>query len=119
MSLRVFCAVAELKGFTAAADRLGISLPMASKHVKRLEQRLGTCLLNRTRWQVTLTETGALYFEQIRQMLVRLDEMEAAIRGGGSILTASHCSFTEATAGGLQEQTLLQQRQRSGLKIPK
>ena len=85
MSLRVFCAVAELKGFTAAADRLGISLPMASKHVKRLEQRLGTCLLNRTRWQVTLTETGALYFEQIRQMLVRLDEIEAAIRGGGSI----------------------------------
>ena len=118
MSLRVFCAVAELKGFTAAADRLGISLPMASKHVKRLERRLGTCLLNRTRWQVTLTETGALYFEQIWQMLVRLDEIEAAIRGGGSIFTASHCSFTEATAGGLREKTLLQQRQRSGLKIP-
>jgi hypothetical protein len=30
MSLRVFRTVAELKSFTAAADRLGISLPMAS-----------------------------------------------------------------------------------------
>jgi DNA-binding transcriptional LysR family regulator len=56
MSLRVFRTVAELKSFTAAADRLGISLPMAVQH-------LGTRLLNRTRWQVTLTETGAVYFE--------------------------------------------------------
>jgi DNA-binding transcriptional LysR family regulator len=80
MSLRVFCAVAELKNFTAAADRLGISLPMASKHVMRLEQHIGTRLLNRTRWQVTLTKTGALYFEPIRHLLMRLDEVEAAVR---------------------------------------
>ena len=66
VSLRVFCAVAELR-LCRLADRLGSG-------VKRLEQRLGTCLLNRTRWQVTLTGTGTLYFEQIRQMLVRLDE---------------------------------------------
>jgi DNA-binding transcriptional LysR family regulator len=80
VSLRVFCAVAELNSFTAAADRLGISLPMISKHVMRLEEHLGTRLLNRTRWQVTLTKTGALYFETIRQLLVRLDEVEAAVR---------------------------------------
>jgi DNA-binding transcriptional LysR family regulator len=80
MSLRVFRTVAELKSFTAAADRLGISLPMASKHLIRLEQHLGTRLLNRTRWQVTLTETGAVYFEQIRQVLTRLDEVEATVR---------------------------------------
>ncbi|MBB4292168.1 DNA-binding transcriptional LysR family regulator [Rhizobium leguminosarum] len=78
-SLRVFCTVAELKSFTSAADRLGVSPAMASKHVMRLENRLGTRLLNRTSRHVSLTETGRLYFNQTREMLERLDEVEDAI----------------------------------------
>lgn len=78
-SLRVFCTVAELKSFTAAAERLGVSPAMASKHVMQLEDRLGTRLLNRTSRRVSLTESGALYFNQTRQTLEGLDEVEAAI----------------------------------------
>lgn len=78
-SLRVFCTVAELKSFTAAADRLGLSPAMASKHVMHLESRLGTRLLNRTSRHVSITETGMLYFNQTRQMLDGLDEVEAAV----------------------------------------
>lgn len=79
VSLRLFCTVAELKSFTAAADRLGLSPAMASKHVSQLEHRLGSRLLNRTSRRVSLTEAGALYFAQARQMLEGLDEVEAAI----------------------------------------
>jgi DNA-binding transcriptional LysR family regulator len=78
-SLRVFCMAAELKSFTAAADRLGLSPAMASKHVMHLESRMGTRLLNRTSRRVSLTETGTLYFAQVRPMLDGLDEVEAAI----------------------------------------
>lgn len=78
-SIRVFCAVAEQKSFTAAAERLGLSPAMASKHVMHLENRLSTRLLNRTSRRVSLTETGALYFRQTRQMLDELDEVEAAV----------------------------------------
>lgn len=78
-SLRVFCMVAELKSFTAAAARLSLSPAMASKHVMDLENRLGTRLLNRTSRHVSLTETGMLYFNQTRQMLDGLDELEAAV----------------------------------------
>lgn len=78
-SLRVFCTVAELKSFTAAANRLGLSPAMASKHVIHLERRLATRLLNRTSRHVSLTETGTLYFDQARQMLDGLDEVEAAV----------------------------------------
>lgn len=78
-SLRVFCMVAELKSFAAAASRLGLSPAMASKHVMHLENRLGARLLNRTSRRVSLTETGALYFNQARQALDGLDEVEAAI----------------------------------------
>lgn len=78
-SLRVFCAVAELASFTAAANRLGLSTPMASKHVQHLEDRLGIRLLNRTSRRVSLTEAGALYLVQARQTLDGLDEVEAAL----------------------------------------
>lgn len=79
LSLRVFCTVADLKSFTAAADRHNMSPTMASKHVRSLESRLGTRLLNRTSRHVSLTETGALYFNQARQTLESLDEVEAAV----------------------------------------
>jgi len=79
VSMRVFCLVAELKSFSAAAERLRISPAMASKHVMQLEKRLGTRLLNRTSRRVSLSESGTLYFEQARQMLDSLDEVEAAV----------------------------------------
>ncbi|MEY9381381.1 DNA-binding transcriptional LysR family regulator [Rhizobium leguminosarum] len=79
MSLRLFCTVSELTSFTAAADRLGISPAMASKHVMQLENRLGTRLLNRTSRRVSLTETGWLYFYQAKQLLEGLDDVEAVI----------------------------------------
>jgi DNA-binding transcriptional LysR family regulator len=78
-SLRVFCLVAELKSFSAAARRLDLSPAMASKHVMHLEDRLGIRLLNRTSRKVSLTEPGTLYFNQVKQALDGLDEIEAAI----------------------------------------
>jgi DNA-binding transcriptional LysR family regulator len=79
VSIRVFCAVAEFRSFTAAAQRLGMSAAMTSKHVMRLEERLSTRLLNRTSRHVSLTEAGSLYLEQARPMVDGLDELEAAV----------------------------------------
>jgi len=79
LSLKVFCLVAELKSFSAAAERLGLSPAMASKHVMHLERRLATRLLNRTSRHVSLSEAGALYFEQVRPMLETLEEAEAIV----------------------------------------
>lgn len=79
LSLRVFATVAEHKSFTAAATRLGLSPAMASKHLHHLENRVGARLLNRTSRHVSLTETGQLYFNQVRTMLEGLDEVEAAV----------------------------------------
>ena len=78
-SLRVFCRVAELKSFTGAADRLDMSPTMASRHVRYLEDRLGTRLLNRTSRHVSLTESGTLYFDQAKQTLEALEDVEAAV----------------------------------------
>lgn len=77
--IRVFCTVADLKSFVAAADRLNLSPAMVSKHVMRLEDRLGSRLLNRSTRRVSLTETGVSYFTQAKQILEALDEAEAVI----------------------------------------
>ncbi len=78
-SMRVFCAVAERRSFTAGGERAGVSPAMASKHVAQLEERLGARLLNRTSRRVSLTETGAAYFQQLLHLLNGLDEIEEAV----------------------------------------
>jgi len=74
-ALRVFVAVVEQGSFAAAAEHLGLSRTAASKHVQDLEARLGITLLSRTTRSVSLTQTGAAYFERARHIL---DEIEAA-----------------------------------------
>lgn len=44
-SLKVFLAVAAEASFAAAADRLDLSRAVVSKHVKCLEEQVGTRLL--------------------------------------------------------------------------
>jgi len=78
-SLRVFCRVAELKSFTIAADRLDISPTMASRHVRHLEDRVGTRLLNRDSRHVSITEAGEMYLDRARQSLDVLDQAEATL----------------------------------------
>src|SRR3546814_4306296 len=79
VSLRVFREIAEAGSFTAAAERLSLSAPMASKHVAHLERELGARLLNRTSRRVSLTEAGALYYEQCRNALEMLELAATAI----------------------------------------
>ncbi len=78
-SLRVFRDVVESGSFTAAAERLGISAPMASKHVAQLEKSLGARLLHRSSRHLSLTEAGEAWYEQSRRALDLLDAAEAAI----------------------------------------
>lgn len=78
-SLRVFREVVEAGSFSAAADRLSLSAPMASKHVAELEHSLGARLLHRSSRHLSLTEAGELYYTQCRQALETLDAAESAI----------------------------------------
>ena len=78
-SMRVFRAVVELDSFVRASERLDLSPAMVSKHVMHLERHLGARLLNRSSRHLSLTEIGKVYFEQCRDMLDNLDEVEATV----------------------------------------
>ncbi|MBA4204998.1 LysR family transcriptional regulator [Pannonibacter phragmitetus] len=74
-SLNAFVQAAEMRSFTAAGQKLGISSSAVSKAVARLEDRLGVRLFHRSTRTVTLTPEGALFLERCRSIF---SEMEAA-----------------------------------------
>ncbi|ALV47748.1 LysR family transcriptional regulator [Arthrobacter alpinus] len=58
IQLKSFLAVAETHNFTRAAERLGISQPTVSQHVRKLEQSAGRRLVTRDTREVQLTDNG-------------------------------------------------------------
>ena len=66
--LRAFITVAEEASVTKAAERLHISQPPLSRHIKQLEDELGITLFIRHRQGVTLTEAGQRLLEKARAL---------------------------------------------------
>lgn len=81
--LEVFARVIELGGFSAAARAFGMTPSAVSKLVARLEQRLGTRLVNRSTRQLQLTAEGCAFYERGVRILADLDEAErcASVHG--------------------------------------
>ncbi len=74
--LEVFVRVIELGGFSAAARACGMTPSAVSKLVARLEQRLGTRLVNRSTRQLQLTPEGCVFYERGVRILADLEEAE-------------------------------------------
>lgn len=77
--MNVFVRVAKAGSFAGAARDLNISRAMATKHIMSLESTLDTRLFNRTTRSLSLTEVGLSYLERCQQVLLDVDEMEAAV----------------------------------------
>jgi DNA-binding transcriptional LysR family regulator len=82
VELRAFVAVAEELHFARAALRLGIAPPPLSQTIRRLEDKLGAVLLERTPRSVALTAAGAELLPRARDILARMEEARAALNAG-------------------------------------
>lgn len=78
--LATFVTIAESKGFRAAGERLGVSHSAVSATLRRLEERLGVALVQRSTRSVHLTEAGENLYRSARPAL---DEMRAAVAAVG------------------------------------
>jgi DNA-binding transcriptional LysR family regulator len=83
-SLRAFVAVVNAGSFARAAERLGLSRAMMSKHVQQLEDRLGARLLQRTTRRLSLTEAGRAFHARAERLLADLEEAETAVASEGA-----------------------------------
>lgn len=77
--LRIFVAIAESGGLTAAELRLNISRSVISRHLKDLELRLGLRLCERGRAGFSLTEEGAQVLEATRRLLAQVESFREAL----------------------------------------
>ena len=74
-----FITVVEQHSFTAAARKLGRSVPQVIRQVSALEQRLATRLLYRTTRTVSVTEAGQQYYQHCRPLLDGLHTAEQVL----------------------------------------
>ncbi len=68
-AVAVFVAVAEARGFSAAADRMGVTRSAVSQSLRKLEDGLGIALLRRTTRSVSLTEAGERFYQSVAPAL--------------------------------------------------
>jgi LysR family transcriptional regulator, glycine cleavage system transcriptional activator len=90
-ALKAFEAAARSESFTDAAAELFVTHAAISRHIRELEEYLGTDLFNRTGRGVTLTDAGRRFGEQLTPLFDSLAEAsrEAAAVGSARTLKVS------------------------------
>ncbi len=96
--LQTFCAVVKYKSFTKAAEKLYLSQPTVSTHIRQLEEEFQTSLIIRTTKSVEVTPRGQELYEcacsivNLRDNLMRSwsDEDEKMIRIGASTIPSAY-----------------------------
>ena len=78
--LSIFMTVVETGGFSAAAQKLYMSQPSVSNHVRNLEQSLQTTLIDRSGPRIRPTAEGEVLVEYARRVFLLTEEAVAAIR---------------------------------------
>lgn len=73
--LSTFLAVAETSSFRQASERLGVTRSAVSQSIRKLEERLGAAVFQRTTRSVRLTDAGSRLLQAVRPAL---SEIEAA-----------------------------------------
>lgn len=79
-AITAFVRVAESGGFTAAGNKLGMSVSAITKSVARLEDELGTQLFNRTTRRLATTDFGKEFYKRCVQILAELEDAESSVR---------------------------------------
>ena len=96
--LEIFSRVIAMGSMSAAGRALGLSPAVVSKRVKRLEERLGTRLFQRTTRQISLTEAGQGFYERVVSILSSIEEAESWVSSGagqvrGTLRVSAPTSF--------------------------
>lgn len=85
--VRAFVRIAETGSFTRAADALLTTQAAISLKLKRLEERVGSRLVERTPRHVQLSAAGAAFLEHARELLAMHDRALGVFAAGRQRLT--------------------------------
>ncbi len=77
--MEIFARVVTAGSMSGAGREMGLSPAVISKRIRRLEERLGARLLQRTTRQIALTEDGQGYYERVVGILASIEEAESYV----------------------------------------
>jgi len=80
--ITLFADVVASGSIAGAARRLGISAPMASRRLARLEARHGVALVHRTTRRLELTARGESFYRDVLTLVAAAEAAEARLTGG-------------------------------------
>ena len=70
----VFLTVVEAKSFRGAAERLGVTRSAVSQAIRRMEDRMGVALIQRTTRSVSLTEAGLQLHQRVAPAIAEVEQ---------------------------------------------
>jgi DNA-binding transcriptional LysR family regulator len=96
--LKLFVRIAFTQNISLAGKELGLSPPVASMHISKLEDSLGVKLIHRTTRKVSLTEEGREFLPHAEEVLNSVDIARASVGAGsftpqGTIRVTAPSSF--------------------------
>lgn len=77
--LRSFCSLVENGHFTKTAEKLYMTQSGVSQHIKKLEEQIGTSLLNREGKSFELTDAGRTLYQEAKKIVQALNDLEANV----------------------------------------
>ena len=95
-AVQAFVLVADLSSFTRAAEALDTTQSAVSLKLKRLEERLGRRLLERTPRRVRLSQEGAAFLDAARDLL---EAHERALHGRVEARLSLRVGISDQSAG--------------------
>lgn len=97
--LKLFIRVAATNNISLAGSELGLSPPVASMHINKLEESLGVKLIHRTTRKVSLTEEGREFLPHAEDVLNAVNNAKASV-GAGSFTPQGTIRATVASSFG-------------------
>lgn len=79
LDVLAFAEVYDTGSYTGAAERMGLSKPVISRRISRLEHRLGARLLTRTARGADPTEMGRIYYGRISKILADFEDAQEVV----------------------------------------
>ncbi|UPA25713.1 LysR family transcriptional regulator [Shinella oryzae] len=77
--LALYAAVVRHKGFTAAANALGVPKSKISKRIAALEEQLGVRLIERSTRKLSVTDIGKSFYDRCEAVLSGVEAAEAVV----------------------------------------
>ena len=96
---KIFVIVAKEKNITRASEKLNISQPAVTKHIKNLEEQLGITLFKRNKYGMELTKKGKELFDEIEQPITTIFNAERKFTSSRNINLGSHVTMLSRMFG--------------------